>query len=329
MFRCLRYAVGGAAFVAALSVSAVSGAAERWSFYTHQSAPQFTTSVGARMLADKITEETENEVRVRLHLAGTLQISTSDITSAVAQNVVQMGDDLFFTGNVPIGALLKLPFLIQTEEEFRKASEVLQPYVEKAYADRGIVLLAGYAYPMQYVWARKEIPSISAISGMRLRVASPEQGEFVRRFGGSSVSIGASEVPSALDRGVVDGILTGSVGAELWQDMLTHGYLLGLNYNNVYIIANASAFNRLSPENQEKVRAAAQEVAQWNMEKMLNEDREIIEKLDAGRMTITTPSDEELEKAVRRMKPYWDEWARSHGEEAVKALAEVRQAVGR
>ena len=58
---------------------------------------------------------------------------------------------------------------------------------------------------------------------MKLRVAQPEQGEMVRRFGGTSVTISAPEVPAALDRGVVDGIFTAGVGAVLWKDLLKFG----------------------------------------------------------------------------------------------------------
>jgi len=329
MFQHLRSVLAGAAIFATIGGTTFSAGAETWAFYNHQSAPQFTTSVGAKMLADKITEATGGEVQVRLHLAGTLQISASDITSAVAQNVVQMGDDLFSSGNVPIGAILKLPFLVQSYEEFEKASAIVRPYVEKAYAEQGVVVLASYAYPMQYIWAREPIDSLDALNGARLRVASPEQSEFIRRFGGSSVSIPAAEVPPALDRGVVDGLVTGSVGADLWQDMLTHGYLLGLNYNNVYIIANASAFERLSPENQEKIRAAAEEVAAWNTQTMRDEDDDIIRRLGDGKMEIVTPSAEDVARAEAEIAPYWDEWAASRGEDAVKALAELRQVLGR
>lgn len=329
MKKLLRSATAGAIFAAAAVAGSCPAFAANWSIYNHQSAPQFATSVSAKNLADKITKDTDGDVKVRMHLAGTLQIATSDITSAVAQNVIQIGDDLFFSGNVPIGAILKLPFLVQSYEEFEKASAIVQPYVEKAYDERGVVVLAGYAYPMQYIWSRKDIGSLDAISGSKLRVASPEQSEFVRRFGGSSVSIGASEVPAALDRGVVDGLITGSVGADLWQDMLSHGFLAGLNYNNAYIIANKAAFEKLSPENQAKVRAAAVEAANWNTETMRGEDAEIIERLGKDRMKIVKPTTEESAKAEADMTPYWDEWAAARGDDAVKLLAEIRQVLGR
>ncbi len=48
----------------------------------------------------------------------------------------------------------------------------------------------------------------------------------MRRFGGTSITMSAPEVPSALDRGVVDGIFTAGVGAVLWKDLLKYGYLI-------------------------------------------------------------------------------------------------------
>jgi TRAP-type C4-dicarboxylate transport system substrate-binding protein len=322
-------------FIASLSAASLIGistkarAAEQWALYHHQSAPQFTTSLGAKMWAENVEKETAGQIKVRVHFAGTLQIATNNITSAVSQGVVQLADDLFFSGNAPIGAVVRLPFLVQSYDEFAKASAILQPYVDKDFAAKGVTVLAGYAYPLQYIWARKELPNLGAIRGMKIRVASPEQSEFVRRFGATPVTIGASEVPSALDRGVVDGIITGSVGADLWQDLLRHGLLVGLNFNNSYYIANAGAYNRLSADLQAKVRKAATDAAGWNHSTMREDDDKIIARLGAGKMTIAKPSKPDLDKAVAEMQPYWDQWAKERGPVASEALGKIRQALGR
>lgn len=322
-------------FIASLSaasligVSSKANAAEQWSLYHHQSAPQFTTSLGAKMWAENVEKETAGQIKVRVHYAGTLQIATNNITSAVSQGVVQLADDLFFSGNAPLGAVLRLPFLVQSYDEFAKASAILQPIVEKDFASKGVIVLAGYAYPLQYIWGRKEMPDLNALKGMKIRVASPEQSEFVRRFGATPVTIGASEVPSALDRGVVDGIVTGSVGADLWQDLLRHGLLVGLNFNNSYYIVNAGAFNKLSADLQGKVRKAATDAAGWNQATMREDDDKIIARLGAGKMTIVKPAKPDLDKAVAEMRPYWDQWAKERGPAAADALAQIRQALGR
>ena len=145
-------------------------------------------------------------------------------------------------------------------------------------------MLAAYTYPLQVVWGRKKLDSLDDIKGMKLRVAQPEQGEFVRRFGGTSITMSAPEVPSALDRGVVDGIFTAGVGAVLWKDLLKYGFLIVVNVNNSYIIANTEAFNKLSPDLQGKLRKAAQDTARWNQETMQKEEAASVKTLTDCRL---------------------------------------------
>lgn len=303
--------------------------AEEWNFYMHQSAPNFATSRGAKMFTEEIEKATSGELKVHLHLAGTLQINASNITQAVGENVVQIGDDLFNSGNIPVAGIPRLPMLIQTYEDFSKADAVLKPYIEKSFAEKGSTVLASYTYPLQFIWGRKKLESLDDIKGMKLRVAQPEQGEFVRRFGGTSITMSAPEVPSALDRGVVDGIFTAGVGAVLWKDLLKYGYILIVNVNNSYFIANTEAYSKLSPDLKAKLRKAAADAAQWNQDTMKKEESESIETLTGAGYVFTKAKPDEITRAVDAMKPYWDEWAKSRGPDVVEALAKVRAALGR
>ena len=303
--------------------------AVEWNFYMHQSAPNFATSRGAKLFTEQIEKATNGELKVRLHLAGTLQINASNITQAVGENVVQIGDDLFNSGNIPIAGIPRLPMLIQSYEDFAKADVVLKPYIDKAFGQKGSTVLASYTYPMQFIWGRKKIESLGDIRGLKLRVAQPEQGEFVRRFGGTSITMSAPEVPSALDRGVVDGIFTAGVGAVLWKDLLKYGYVLIVNVNNSYFIANTDAYNKLSPDLQSKLRQVAQESARWDQDTMQKEEAESVQILSAMGYIFTKAKPEEISRAVDAMKPYWDDWVKSRGPDVIEALAKVRTVLGR
>jgi TRAP-type C4-dicarboxylate transport system substrate-binding protein len=303
--------------------------AVEWNFYHHQSAPLFATSRGAKLITEELEKATNGEVKARLHLSGTLQIAPNNITVAVADGVVQIADDLFNSGNIPVAGIPRLPGLVRNYDEFAKAADVLRPYLEKSFGEKGVVMLADYTYPLQVIWGKKKLTSLEDIKGMKLRVAQPEQGEMVRRFGGTSVTISAPEVPSALDRGVVDGIFTAGVGAVLWKDLLKFGYLIPVNWNNSYIIANAEAFNKLSPDLQSKVRKAAEDGAKWDQDTMRTEEAETVKVLTAAGYTMTTATPEEAAKVADTMQPYWDEWAKSRGPMVVEALGKVRAALGR
>lgn len=324
------------ALIAAAVLTALScglgqpaAAAENWNFYMHQSAPNFATSRGAKLLTEEIDKATGGELKVRLHLSGTLQINASNITQAVGENVVQMGDDLFNSGNIPVAGIPRLPMLVQSYEDFAKASEVLRPYIERSFAQKGSTMLAAYTYPLQMMWGRKKIESLEDVRGLKLRVAQPEQGEFVRRFGGTSITMSAPEVPSALDRGVVDGIFTAGVGAVLWKDQLKYAYQLIVNVNNSYFIVNNDAYAKLSPDLKTKLKKAVEDAARWNQETMQKEEAESVQVLTATGYVFTKVKTDEVTRAVDAMKPYWDEWAKSRGPEIVEALAKVRAALNR
>jgi TRAP-type C4-dicarboxylate transport system substrate-binding protein len=223
----------------------------------------------------------------------------------------------------------RLPMLIQSYEDFEKSKAVLEPYIAKAFAQKGSTVLAAYSYPMQVIWGRKKLESLNDVKGLKLRVAAPEQGEFVRRFGGTSITMSAPEVPAALDRGVVDGIFTAGVGAVLWKDLLKYGYHLVVNVNNSYFIANTEAYNKLSPELQGKLKEAVAKVARWNQDTMKQEEADSVKTLTDVGYVMTRASAEEIARATETMKPYWDEWAKTRGPDVVEALGKVRAALGR
>jgi TRAP-type transport system periplasmic protein len=324
-----KVAFAAASIFVVLAAGSPVRAAEQWNFYMHQSAPNFATSRGAKLFTEEIDKATGGELKVRLHLSGTLQINASNITQAVGENIVQIGDDLFNSGNIPVAGIPRLPMLIQSYDDFAKADAVLKPYIEKSFGQKGSTVLSSYSYPMQVIWGRKKLESLDDIKGMKLRVAQPEQGEFVRRFGGTSITMSAPEVPSALDRGVVEGIFTAGVGAVLWKDLLKYGYLLVVNVNNSYFIANTDAYRKLSPTLQSALRKVAEDTARWNQDTMKKEEAESQGTLAAAGYTLTNAKPEEIARAVDAVKPYWDEWAKSRGSDTVEALAKVRTALQR
>jgi TRAP-type C4-dicarboxylate transport system substrate-binding protein len=281
-------------------------------------------------MIERIEKDTEGALTIRLHLGGSLPINTTNITQAVADNVVQMGDDGYFLGNVPISGILRLPMLIHSKDEYQKAAAIMDPYINRAFEKKGILVLGQYLYPFQVPFSRRELTKLADIKGQKLRVTSPEQGEFVKRLGGAPVTIGAPEVPSALDRGVVDGVFTASSGGgNTWKDLLKYNYRLGLNYFNSVVIVNKETFDKLPSEAQGKVRQAVTDTMPWITATMEQEEDELTQKMAAGGMVVTPQRPEDVVEAQKQIAAYWDEWAKAKGPEAGEALKKVRAALGR
>lgn len=310
--------------------SQLAQAETNWTVYTYTPAATLAPAQGLNRIAEEMEKATNGELKLRIHLGGSIPIGSSDISNALSDGVIQMGDDGFFQGNLPITGILRLPMLITTQEEFDKAKDIMRPYFESAYAKKNATMLGHYNYPLQVAWSRRPLTSPEDFSGQKFRVTSAEQSEFLKRLGASGVTIGAPEVPSALDRGVVDGVFTASSGGgKLWKDMLHSSYRLGPNFFDGAIAVNNDAFEKLSPEVQAKLRQTVAATSAWITQELAQQESKVTDDLAAGGITMTSPTPEIVDSVSATMSSYWDEWAKSKGPDAVEALQKIRTALGR
>jgi TRAP-type C4-dicarboxylate transport system substrate-binding protein len=307
-----------------------ASAATTWDAYVYNPVASIAAVQSVQRLIDTINDQTNGELIINLHLGGSLPINATNITQAVADGVVQFGDDGFATGNVPISAILRLPMLLQNDAELAKAMATLLPYLQQDYAKKGIVVLGQYSYPFQVIWGRKKITSLADIKGLKLRVTSVEQGEFIRRFGGVALTMGSPDVAAALDRGVVDGALTASSGGGIvWKDLLKYRYGFPTCYVNSTFVVNQDAFAKLPPATQRMLRDAAAESATWATAEMNRREDQITAQMGKDGMVLTAASDADITLATDKLRPYWNQWAKAHGHEALEVLTKLRDMTGR
>ena len=321
---------GGLLLPLLLALPARSAVAETWEVYTYNPVATVAAVRGLNRLVDEVNRATDGALKMKLHLGGSLQINATTISQAVADGVVQLADDGFFTGNIPMSGVARLPMLIRDDQEFVRVAPIINKFMIAAYSRKGIVVLGQYTYPLQTAWSRRELTSPAGFKGLKMRVSSPEQGELVRRFGGSSLTMQPSEVPAALDRGVIDGAITASSGAGyVWRDLIHYNYRLEINFVNSFIIANKEAFDALAPETQAKLRAAATDSASWTATALRAEEVDLTQKIAAGGVTVILAKPEDVMEAQAKIAPYWEEWAKAHGPDAVEVLHQIRAALGR
>ncbi len=142
--------------------------------------------------------------------------------------------------------------------------------------------------------------------------------------------MGSPDVAAALDRGVVEGALTASSGGGLtWHDLLKYRYAFPTSFVNSTYIVNREALEKLSPATQKILRDAAAQQADWATQEMLRLEDEITAQFGREGMVLTAASADDIAQATEKLRPYWEQWAKAHGPDAVAALAKIRAAVGR
>ena len=121
-------------------------ASTSWEAYTYLPNANQAGVKGLLALFDTLRSDTNGELVINLHLGGSLPINATSITPTVSDNIVQFGTDGFFSGNLPIAGLLRLPMLLRSAEEFATAEAIAAPFINAAYLKKGVVALGEYTY---------------------------------------------------------------------------------------------------------------------------------------------------------------------------------------
>jgi TRAP-type C4-dicarboxylate transport system substrate-binding protein len=293
-------------------------------------------AVMEKEFVDDVKKRTSGQLDVVLRPPGELPYKLPEYLRVVGKGNVQMGDVYmgFLAGDTKIGVLTGLPFLVGTAEELKKVMVVLEPLIREDYDRFGADILTWFTWPEQNFFGRgKPITTLDDFKGRKIRTTSPEQSELVKRLGGVPVSIPAPEVPSAAQRGVMEGVITAGFNllGSKWYDFTEWAYLPNIHIGGpAYILVNKQALASLPAEH----RKALQEAAAALQAKMLREipareqsDLKTLERDHKVKLIAAKPED--VARARKLMEGYWDEWAKQGGPKTVEALAQVRKALGR
>ncbi len=118
-------------------------------------------------------------------------------------------------------------------------------------------LMMVYAWPSQQLFCNmgskdQKTVSLAELKGKKIRTYSTTLGDFIEGIGGSAVTIAFAEVVPALQKGVADCGLTGTLPAynAKWYQVVTHNVRIRLGYANSFLAMNSKSWNSLTPDAQ-------------------------------------------------------------------------------
>ncbi|MGB1026909.1 MAG: TRAP transporter substrate-binding protein, partial [Rhodospirillaceae bacterium] len=111
-------------------------------------------------------------------------------------------------------------------------------------------LLQLYPFPSQVLYCSTPISGIADLKGKKIRVYTTSLGDFVEGVGGTSVTVSFGEVVPALDKGVVDCAITGTMSAYTakWYQAASHVYTLRVGWGLAFGAMNNKKWESMSPE---------------------------------------------------------------------------------
>lgn len=317
------------AFAATRARTALA-AGQTWQCYTYLPAATDPAYQALVDVAAAIGKASGGAIDVACHPGGSLPINASTIAQSIAENVLQFGlvDSLSYNSLVPAAGVLSLPGLFPSEAALSKGVAALLPMLNAAFARRNIVVFGVASYPLQVIYGTRKLISLADLKGMRLRVTTAEQAEFAVRFGATPITLGAPEVATSLQRGIIQGVLTSNVGGGIiWHGLLHYNLRTGPNYVSVMLMANKGRFDALPADLRQKIAALGLAASARITHILQSRENGLTETFRKEGMVITEGTPAEAKEIAARMRSYWPQWAKRNGPAAEKALALVEQAI--
>lgn len=239
---------------------------------------------------------------------------------------------------------LDVPLLALTAGEARAMVDAARPMVTDIYRDRfNSHVLAIAPYPPQVVFCNAEIAGLDDLQGKKVRASGRMTAKFLEALGSEGVNVSFSEVPGALQKGVVDCAVTGAGSGYSagWWEVSTHLLPIPLGgWDSVVTAMNMDKWNSLDADTQNLISTEVAknfETPAWDsaQDALVNDIACLTGNGDcpageARGMTLVEVSDADFDRArsvlVGEVLP---EWAERAGQDwADRWNASVGEAVG-
>lgn len=170
---------------------------------------------------ERFERATDGKVKVTLNDS---LVGGTQITAAVRDGRVPMSGALhtYLAGDDPRMGVFNLPGLVNGMPDYAYLGEAFWfDDVEKLWEEGwNSVVLAEGAWCSQALFSKEPIHTLEDFKGKRLRVHNPQTAALMEAIGAKPAPLPLSEVPPALERGVIDGVFTSTCygnGQEYWR----------------------------------------------------------------------------------------------------------------
>ncbi|MCT7378004.1 TRAP transporter substrate-binding protein [Chelativorans salis] len=206
---------------------------------------------------ETLPEASGGEFEVSMTTFDQMGIAGADVYRMLGDGVFDVGMTVadYTVGDAPELEGLDVPLVATTAEEARKMVDAARPMVEDIMAERfNAKLLAIAPYPPQVVFCKQPVSSLADLKGKKIRGSGRMTTKLLEALGAEGINVGFSEVPGALERGVVDCAVTGAGSGYSagWWEVSSHLMTLPLGgWDPVVTAINLDKWEALSDEQKE------------------------------------------------------------------------------
>ncbi len=209
----------------------------------------------------------------------------------------------------------------------REIADAWMPEMQQVMKEKhGAIILAHTTWPEQNFYCRGEIKDINDLKGKKIRVQGTSQADLVAALGGTGVTIAFGEVVPALEKGVVDCGITGTMPAykAKWPEVTNTLYRLPVGFTVGMWVANLAMWNKLPPATREFMEKQMKEFQERTWKTVMAESEEGVACTTGigtctvgppGKLKLVIPSEADLKARDKALnEQVLKAWAKRCGE---------------
>ena len=208
-----------------------------------------------------LPEASGGDLTVELTTHNQMSLGLGDIYPLLGQGVYDVAMTVadYAVSDAPELEGLDVPLLALTADEARAMVDAARPMVADIYRDRfNSHVLAIAPYPPQVVFCNAEIANLADLEGLKVRASGRMTAKLLEALGAEGVNVSFSEVPGALQKGVVDCAVTGAGSGYSagWWEVSTHLLPIPLGgWDSVVTAINMDKWESLDADTQALITA--------------------------------------------------------------------------
>lgn len=288
---------------------------------------QIDTQVGQK-LAELVSEKSGGNITIDVFPNDTL--AGGNATKGI-EYVCAGSTDLAAYATSTLSAidpLLNIATMPWTFDSYEQAAEVIATTGGEYYADelddKGLTYLGAFHNGFRQLTNSKHaVTKPDDLKGLKIRIPGSEiYMTFWQAVGASPTAMSWSEVFTAIQQGTIDGQENGVPITDSAKMYEVQKYLTLWNYcyDADLVIANSKVWDSLDEKTQDLLKECIAEACEWGNDKIVEDEKTLIEKFKDNGMQVDELTDEQLEPFKELIKEPMNEIKAKYGKDACEAF---------
>ena len=222
---------------------------QEWSYIMFRGNLNAFSDAHTQLAFDRIKERTDGLLDIQTVFHGTLPITGAEQFRAVSAGDLEMGllHGDYHSADFPLFGVINIPWVAFNNMEKLLIAEVCYPIFRRELAKHNIVPIAHQPYAEVSFNTVEDFPNIMDVGGVKIRAQAVVYTYIVEAINGTPVPIEWGEAYTALQTGVVKGIITGhdSVSTANIQEVAPYGHRINMVNFIPWICVNKEKWDAL------------------------------------------------------------------------------------